>query len=110
MTPKFTICDGCCCGRVEKGNYEIPAEYLRRAWKENDLEEHVKLTISGCLGPCKMNNVSLITAGTDRIWLGKLNDIEYYEAIVDWAKEVSENPSVLSVPEKLAELQFDPPK
>ena len=37
-----------------------------------------------------MNNVSLITSGSERIWLGKLNDMEYYEAIVDWAKEMAE--------------------
>ena len=108
MTPKITICDGCCCGRVEKQNYEVPAEYLRSAWKENGLDDHVKLTISGCLGPCKMNNVSLITAGAERIWLGKLNDIEYYESIVDWAIEIAKDTSEIKLPKNLAKLQFDP--
>ena len=108
MAPRVTICDGCCCGRVEKGNHEAPIEYLRSAWKENELKEQVKLTISGCLGPCKMNNVSLITSGSERIWLGKLNDIEYYEAIVDWAKNIADGSGTLIVPEKLAKLQFDP--
>ena len=108
MAPRVTICDGCCCGRVEKGNHEVPIEYLRSAWKENELKEQVKLTISGCLGPCKMNNVSLITSGSERIWLGKLNDIEYYEAIVDWAKDIADGSGELIVPEKLAKLQFDP--
>ena len=108
MAPRVTICDGCCCGRVEKGNHEAPIEYLRSAWKENELKEQVKLTISGCLGPCKMNNVSLITSGSERIWLGKMNDIEYYEAIVDWAKDIADGSGKLIVPEKLAKLQFDP--
>lgn len=108
MTPRFTICDGCCCGRVEKDNHEVPVDYLRKAWKENGLREHVKLTISGCLGPCKMNNVSLITAGSERIWLGKLNRIEYYEEIVDWAKDIAGGSGELIVPEILAKLQFDP--
>ena len=55
-----------------------------------------------------MNNVSLITSGSERIWLGKLNDIEYYEAIVDWAKDIADGSGKLVVPEKLAKLQFDP--
>ena len=108
MASRVTICDGCCCGRVEKETAETSVEYLRTAWKENDLKSQVKLTISGCLGPCKMNNVSLITSGSERIWLGKLNDMEYYEAIVDWAKEIAESSGELVVPDKLAKLQFDP--
>ena len=108
MAPRFTFCDGCCCGRVEKGNHETPVEYLREAWKNHDLKDHVKLTISGCLGPCKMNNVSLITTGTERIWLGKINDIGYYESIVDWAIEIANGASEIKLPEKLAKLQFDP--
>ena len=35
MAPRVTICDGCCCGRVEKGNKDS-VEYPRTAWKEND--------------------------------------------------------------------------
>jgi len=108
MAPRFTFCDGCCCGRVEKGNHETPVEYLRETWKKHELNDHVKLTISGCLGPCRMNNVSLITTGTERIWLGEINEIGYYESIVELAIEIANGTDQITLPENLAKLRFDP--
>jgi len=108
MPPRFTVCDGCCCGRTEKGNNEVPVEYMRSEWKKHDLKNDVKLTISGCLGPCKMNNVSLVTIGQKRIWLGKLSGEEKYGALVKWAQDIATNGIEAEIPEILIEHQFLP--
>ncbi len=108
MPPRFTVCDGCCCGRTERGNNEVPVEYLRSSWKKHDLKTSVKLTISGCLGPCKMNNVSLVTVGEKRIWLGKLSGEEKYGALVKWAQDIATNGTDAEIPEILIEHQFLP--
>ena len=44
------VCDGCCCGRLEKGNDVVPIDMLKSAWEEHGLKEHVKLSISGYIG------------------------------------------------------------
>ena len=36
MPTRVTICKGCCCGNVEKGNSEVPIDFLKESWKEND--------------------------------------------------------------------------
>ena len=108
MTARFTVCDGCCCGRTEKGNNEVPVDFLRSEWKKHELKNDVKLTISGCLGPCKMNNVSLITFNGNRIWLGKLNGEEHYGALVAWAQKIASGSLETEIPEILIEHQFIP--
>ena len=56
MSISVIICNGCCCGRVEKGHNEVPIDELEAAWEANRIGEAVKLTISDCLGPCSMHN------------------------------------------------------
>jgi len=103
------ICDGCCCGRVEKGHDKVPIEELKQAWKDSDLEgsDKVKLTISGCLGPCSMHNVSLLKTEQGQIWLGKLSEYEHYQALVDWAVEVSKTDDQVEIPEILLSHRFE---
>ena len=53
MAPKLLVCDGCCCGRMEKGNNAVPIEYLKNAWKEHDLQAvsytHLTLPTNACV-------------------------------------------------------------
>ena len=102
------VCDGCCCGRLEKGNDVVPIDMLKTAWEEHGLKDHVKLSISGCLGPCSMNNVSLMMDGKDRIWLGKLGTSEHYDALVTWAQSIAEQGQMAPLPEELENHQFKP--
>jgi len=104
LLPKISVCNGCCCGRVEKGNKEVPVQKLKQAWKENDLDQNVKLNISTCLGPCSQNNVSLITIDGQRIWLGSLEG-EHYDSIIEWAQNIAEN---TELPESLKSQRFIP--
>ena len=73
MPAQLSVCNGCCCGRVEKGHNEVPIDTLKEAWEKHELAEHVKLTISTCLGPCRMHNVSLLKTANERTWIGKLS-------------------------------------
>tara|TARA_Y100000287_G_C14199653_1_gene344639 strand:+ start:436 stop:786 length:351 start_codon:yes stop_codon:yes gene_type:complete len=100
------ICNGCCCGRVEKGHNEVPIDELEAAWEANRIGEVVKLTISDCLGPCSMHNVSLLNTGNGKIWLGELSSWNDYEAIVEWAIESSEKREGSKLPEILEARRF----
>ena len=110
MPTRVTICKGCCCGNVEKGNSEVPIDFLKESWKENDIGQQVKLTISGCLGPCSMNNVCLLTTVEGRIWLGELHEENHYAALVDWACKVAQNEEDTKLPEILISHRFEPKK
>ena len=92
---------------MEKGNNEVPIDALKSAWEERGLEEHVKLTISGCLGPCSMHNVSLLKTENSMTWLGKLYGGRHYDALVEWADGVAKNGVGNKLPEILVPLQFE---
>ena len=46
MKPTINICDGCCCGRVNKSNMAVPQDELKALWKENNLSQHVNLRVT----------------------------------------------------------------
>ena len=54
---QIVICEGCCCGRPDKGFPPFPRDWLKQQWKDAKLNKSVQLTISGCLGPCDLANV-----------------------------------------------------
>ena len=56
------VCQGCCCGRVERGLPEVPVEWLKQERRKRGLLKRVHLNISGCLGPCDVPNVVAIVA------------------------------------------------
>ena len=37
MISSVTVCNGCCCGRVDRGNKPVPLDELKQSWKDNDL-------------------------------------------------------------------------
>jgi hypothetical protein len=67
---QITICRGCCCGNVERGLPEVPVEWLKTEWRKRGLLKRVQLTISGCVGPCDVPNVVVITTSSGTEWLG----------------------------------------
>ena len=108
MSSRVVVCSGCCCGRVDRGHSEVPVDALNNAWEELGLESSVRLTISGCLGPCKMHNVSLLLVGREKIWLGGLTEKAHYEALVEWARAVSQFGPSAELPETLIKHLFEP--
>ena len=107
MSTCITVCNGCCCGRVEKGHNEVPLKSLKTAWKERGLGNSVKLTISDCLGPCSMHNVTLLKTEKGQTWLGKLSSDEHYDALVEWAHNVAHYGVEGELPDILVQRQFD---
>ena len=108
MAAKLYVCSGCCCGRVEKGNNEVPVDMLKSAWEEHSIGETVQLNITTCLGPCSMNNVSLLKTASKSIWLGKLNTPKHFQDLIDWAKAITEGEQFPVVPDNLAPNRFVP--
>lgn len=108
MSTKFYVCSGCCCGRTEKGNYEVPAELLQPAWLENGLSNQVELKITSCLGPCSMNNVTLIKTPDRSIWLGKLNTAEHFQALISLAEDINQSGDFTDLPDLLKSHKFIP--
>src|ERR1700686_5105304 len=69
---QIAICRGCCCGNTENGRPEVPVEWLKTEWRKRGLLKRVQLTISGCVGPCDVPNVVVITTSAGEVWLGNI--------------------------------------
>src|SRR6266511_1932634 len=57
---QLLVCQGCCCGKTERGMPALPLDDFKQQWKERGIRLRVHLTITGCLGPCPLANVVLI--------------------------------------------------
>ena len=108
MKPTINICDGCCCGRVNKSNLAVPKHELKTLWREHDLFNHVNLRVTSCLGPCSRANVTLVSTAQGRTWLGQISRPDQYQSLVDWAKSIAKDGKNHHLPESLLTLQFDP--
>ena len=65
----------------------MPVEWLKREWKYRGLLKRVHLTISGCLGPCDVPNVVLITSAEGTQWLAEIDQKRHYAMLADWAEQ-----------------------
>jgi hypothetical protein len=103
---QLVFCEGCCCGRTDRGKPELPVEKLKTAWREGRLNRTVQLTISGCLGPCDLTNVTLLLTQDEQIWLGRLEGEEIYDEIIAWAKASDASGKLLPLPKVLESQRF----
>lgn len=108
MLGQISICDGCCCGKTEKGHPAVPVEWLKQEWKLRGLLKRVHLSISGCLGPCDVPNVVMITHSKGTQWLACLNSRRHYAMLADWAEQSKEADELLPLPEDLRVLALMP--
>jgi len=108
MKPTINVCDGCCCGRVNKSNLAVPKNELKTLWREHDLSKHVNLRVTSCLGPCSRANVALVSTNEGRTWLGGIASEDHYRTLVDWAQNIAVNGEDHGLPERLLALRFDP--
>ncbi len=104
---QLAVCVGCCCGRVNRGQPEVPVDWLKARWKEHGLGDSVQLTVSGCLGPCDLTNVALLMHGERQHWLGALERREHYEQLVDWARDVKQRGDAAEWPAGLVDHRFE---
>ncbi|HTM50712.1 MAG TPA: (2Fe-2S) ferredoxin domain-containing protein [Bryobacteraceae bacterium] len=100
------VCNGCCCGRTEKGFPALPLEEFKRQWKERGIRRRFHLTISGCLGPCPLANVILIQFLGHAIWLHSINSPEDVGLIYDYVERMLRAESYLDPPAGLARRRF----
>lgn len=98
MLGQISVCTGCCCGQTDKGHPEVPVEWLKQEWKYRGLLKRVHLTISGCLGPCDLPNVVLITSAEGTQWLGQISQNRHYTMLADWAEESKRANRLLPLP------------
>lgn len=101
------FCDGCCCGRSEKGFPALPKEMIKERWKALKLNGTIQLTISGCLGPCDLANVFYLLSN-DGIgqWYGGLSEDWQYDTLIQWANECQQAGSIIPLPPALECHQF----
>lgn len=105
---QVTVCAGCCCGDVRKGHPAVPIEWLKSEWRQRGLLKRIQLTISGCVGPCDVPNVVVITSGAGTEWLGMITEFDQYQALVAWAARSRERGALLPLPEELRQHIFNP--
>ncbi len=102
------VCSGCCCGAVNRGKPEVPVEWLKREWRSRGLLKNIQLTITGCLGPCDLPNVVKISGPGIEIWIGNVNRLEQYSALLEWACASKELGAFQRLPRELDKQRFDP--
>ncbi len=101
---QLIFCEGCCCGRTDRGFPAWPKDLVKARWKELKLNNTIQLTISGCLGPCDVANVvCMMPAKGDSVWLGGLSQASQYELLIAWAESCQEQQQLLNLP-----TEFDP--
>ena len=59
---------------------------MRRAFRESGLEGRVRLAFTDCLGPCSEANVVFLYLDGRPIWLRRVNDVDAFTQILDWAR------------------------
>jgi hypothetical protein len=108
MLAQISICDGCCCGKKEKGHPEVPVQWLKQEWKVRGLLKRVHLSVSGCLGPCDMPNVVMITNSEGTQWLARLYSRRHFAMLADWAEQSKDADELLPLPKELLSLALMP--
>jgi hypothetical protein len=101
------VCNGCCCGRTEKGFPALPLDEFKRQWKERGIRRRFHLTISGCLGPCPLANVVLILFRGRSAWFHSVNSSEDVSSLYDYVERMLLAGTYLDPPPDLAGRLFD---
>jgi hypothetical protein len=104
---QLIFCEGCCCGRTDRGFPAWPRDFIKSRWKEHKLNTSIQLTISGCLGPCDVANVvCMMPASGPAIWLGGISELTRYTELVDWAIACQRERRLLDLPSSLMPHRF----
>ena len=68
----------------------------------------VQLTISGCVGPCDVPNVVVITSSASEAWLGNIVKFDQYRSLLEWAVRCRDAGEMLSLPREFLECRMSP--
>jgi cobaltochelatase CobN len=103
------VCQGCCCGQVERARPEVPTEWLKQEWRRRGLLKRVQLSISGCLGPCDVPNVVAIVTQQKTVWLGNISRRDQYQLLLDWASRSKDSGRAVEIPRELTPHLLEDP-
>lgn len=105
---QVTVCRGCCCGNTERGLPAVPVDWLKGEWPKRGLLKRVQLTISGCVGPCDVPNVVVITTPAGSEWLDNLSETAQYRTLLEWAVQCRDLGQVLELPHEFSKQALNP--
>jgi len=108
VVAQVSLCQGCCCGKTQRGKPEVPVERMKHEWRTRGLSKVVQLTISGCLGPCDLVNVVRISGGHEDVWLGNFRSMDDYLDLIHWAEESKAAGELAPLSQQMKEARFDP--
>jgi hypothetical protein len=100
------ICNGCCCGRTEKGFPALPLEEFKRQWKQRGMRRRVHLTIAGCLGPCPLANVVLLQFRGRSQWFHSINHSADVDLIYTYVEQMLTEELPVDLPDALRDRLF----
>ncbi len=83
-------------------------EWLKDEWRKRGLLKRVQLTISGCVGPCDLSNVAVITGRSGTEWLGNFSSFEEYRSLLEWAVRCRDAGEMLVLPRHFEGLRVSP--
>jgi len=98
---------GCCCGHVDRGYAPVPTDLYHREWEGRKLRNRVHLTQAGCLGPCTLANVVMLTFDGQPVWFQSVNTEHLIVAIYDYIEKMLAADKFLPPPPELADYVFD---
>ncbi len=101
------VCQGCCCGRTDRGFPPLPLDEFKRQWKQRGIRRRFHLTISGCLGPCALANVVLILYHGRPTWFHSINSPDDVGLIYEYVERMLILDRYLEPPAALAVRQFE---
>ncbi len=101
------VCNGCCCGRPEKGFPALALDSFKRQWKSRGLRRRFHLTISGCLGPCPLANVIFLQFRGRSLWFHSINSENDVNIVYDYVEDMLQQGLYLDPPEGLAARRFE---
>ncbi|MEO8128693.1 MAG: nitrile hydratase accessory protein [Bryobacteraceae bacterium] len=102
------VCNGCCCGRTEKGFPSLPLEAFKHQWKRRGMRRRFHLTVSGCLGPCPLANVVLLQLRGRSLWFHSINHPADVDLIYNYVEETLQmETDDLELPAGLAGRNFN---
>ena len=104
---QIVFCEGCCCGRTDKGFKPVPRDWIKQQWKDEKLNKSVQLSISGCLGPCDLANVCCVISPEGMQWFGGLQEQWQYDLLLDWAHAARDAGVLLELPDELDRHRFE---
>ena len=59
---------------------------MRRAFRDSGMEGRLRLAFTDCLGPCSEANVVFVYLAGRPLWMRRVNDVDTFTTILDWAR------------------------